>query len=295
MAEDKQSRISFQVPAALFIVAALLLIPTWIGYSNVHKTERDLAAVHKSSQNLSECLGPDLSNLADCLRNADTEQFDKTLDYYNLKAQQDMAKWALLMLVVTTIGVGYIALTLSATRETLLQAQLTTEAAKESVAETRRVGQAQVRSYLSCTGGAFESDGSTLEIVLDFKNLGQSPGYNITFDCELVQDSENPDPETEANLKAWFSELKQGLRDVNDIAPGETERRAVRFELSDTFKDKTDFVWGALSHETPTVAITGVVRWRDVFDSEHSHPFWLSLVPLRPSSTSFIGHLVRAK
>lgn len=83
----------------------------------------------------------------------------------DLKAQQDMAFWAEWLFyvtvifgsvgaVLTIIGIWYV-------RNTLL--------------EIRRIGEAEIRAYISCLGGNFEFDPQKLIINVKLKNTGQSP------------------------------------------------------------------------------------------------------------------------
>ena len=67
-----------------------------------------------------------------------------------------MAKWALLMFIITGAGVMYIAKTLAISRETLAQAKETTQAAWQTVEATQRIGERQTRAYVNVEGGAFK-------------------------------------------------------------------------------------------------------------------------------------------
>ena len=98
----------------------------------------------------------------------------------DLRAQQDMALWAfwvVLMsggtMLVTAVGIFYV-------RETLEATRLAVKSADEAVAETRRIGEAQVRAYLS-----YDIDVTSIrsdepwEIVVVLENVGQSPARNV--------------------------------------------------------------------------------------------------------------------
>jgi hypothetical protein len=132
----------------------------------------------------------DIARIANALEaanahpNAATEQ-QQARD--NLKAEQDIARWAKIMLYIaggeitaTLIGVTLVGLTLVAARRAAT-------AAEQAVAETRRIGEAQVRAYVSVDEArinflTYFQDGEAhplLEIVA--KNAGQSPAKNFIW------------------------------------------------------------------------------------------------------------------
>ena len=109
-----------------------------------------------------------------------------------------MAKWALLMFVITTVGVAYIAMTLQASRETLRQAGMATDAANRTVDVTQRIGELQHRAWILRDGifagpvekSTLDGEPVTNGIVVGFaiKNYGQSPAFIIktTIDFRVV-------------------------------------------------------------------------------------------------------------
>lgn len=114
----------------------------------------------------------------------------------DLQAQVDMAWWAAVMsyiaglsVLVTFAGVLLIKWTLDATREAggyaegmLQEAKRATSAAQDTVTETRRIGEAQVRAYLSVN---HEVKFSNIEankrhiMGMTISNTGQTPAYDI--------------------------------------------------------------------------------------------------------------------
>ncbi|MEH6742204.1 hypothetical protein [Hyphomonas sp.] len=225
-----------RVPAALLFLMAVLAIPVWISYSQIHKDERIDASSHKEKVTVAECVSPDFSNAIECLRQAADSEYDQTAEWYDLKAQQDMAKWALLMFVVTSVGVGYIALTLHTTSETLEEARNTTRAAVDGAAaawkteeSTREIGQKQATAYLYATSanvpvrqtlthGVDNALLSALQkramLSVKLRNIGQTMAKNVYLKFELC-DEQNRAWETHRELKDFKS-----LRTSN-IAPGQ--------------------------------------------------------------------------
>jgi hypothetical protein len=97
-----------------------------------------------------------------------------------------MARWALLMLVISGVGVTvtaggvyYVARTLDATRDAV-------KAANKTADEAKRIGEAQVRAYLSCQGAKYEisSDWVTCEVTIH--NHGQSPAIWSQISGQIV-------------------------------------------------------------------------------------------------------------
>jgi hypothetical protein len=105
----------------------------------------------------------------------------------NLKAQQDIALWAEIMLfiaggeiLVTLIGVGLVGLTLSATRRAA-------NAAEQSVSETRRIGEAQTRAYVTIKQASitFMMDVQNPLVTFIATNSGQSPARNYIWNVAV--------------------------------------------------------------------------------------------------------------
>lgn len=109
---------------------------------------------------------------------------------YDLKAQQDMAVWALGMLIVTLwlsaitlIGVLFVGWTLRETRKAV-------RAADDAVDVTRDIGEAQVRAYVRITGGSVKlvrADPGMADqrvrpkITIKVRNYGQSPAISFQW------------------------------------------------------------------------------------------------------------------
>ena len=93
---------------------------------------------------------------------------------YDLKAQQDMALFALAMAVFTFLGLIVLVLT-------LIEAFQAAKAAQSAADITREIGEAQARAYLTITGGDFTIDNavpSNVNFNIVIHNSGNSPAEN---------------------------------------------------------------------------------------------------------------------
>ncbi|MEO3389151.1 hypothetical protein [Mesorhizobium sp. CAU 1741] len=115
-----------------------------------------------------------------------------------VKTEDTLAQWAMAVFsvaatVLTAVGVVLIWRTLVYTRRaaeaaaaTVEEAKNATTAAKDAVAETRRIGEAQVRAYLgieACTLERGTGDDFLLKIAV--KNSGQSPARDVTISAQV--------------------------------------------------------------------------------------------------------------
>jgi hypothetical protein len=125
----------------------------------------------------------------------------------DLAAQEDMAFWAKLMFwaasaetIVTGIGVWLVLRTLIHTRRAANYTKDAVDEAKNQTAETRRIGEAQVRAYVSWSGVrpgvSFNVEDAPVAIRLTahIRNTGQSPSTlrALYVDCPVVAVGEMP-------------------------------------------------------------------------------------------------------
>lgn len=101
-----------------------------------------------------------------CRAHLQQAPYEKSAEYYDLKAQQEMAEWALVMLLVTSIGVVFVALTLKAAADA-------NEGFKASA-------EADLRPYVFVAGVRSEklTDAAGVKCVrlkIGMKNLGRTP------------------------------------------------------------------------------------------------------------------------
>lgn len=113
----------------------------------------------------------------------------------DLKAQQDMARWARLMAMITALGVAvtvaatiYVAKTLRETRRMVVEAEKTTKAAEETIAVTRDMARDQSRAYVHAKLAEIFWIDEYAGVSLTFKveNTGQTPVKWYGFRCHAT-------------------------------------------------------------------------------------------------------------
>ena len=133
-----------------------------------------------------------------------------------VSAEDTLAQWVMAFFTVviaglTGVALCYIKKTADFASDTLTQAEKTTEAAKATVDETRRIGEAQTRAYLSCVGASCWVRGRHLIVEFKVKNFGQSPAINVTstlnFEYSAFDDPKFPEKvETKKSLNVVSGE-----------------------------------------------------------------------------------------
>ena len=191
----------------------------------------------------------------------------------DLNAQESMALWSMWMFIVaaastvlTAVGIILIWRTLIYTRDAAKsaadavdEARNATAAAESSVLETRRIGEAQVRAYLSIISGTFRIADSAVLIKLNFANTGHSPNLNGQARISIVTQNTKYVPGSAEQL-IYFSQEEE--RWFPSIAPaGETE---VEFMMNEKLFDPKAL---ALLHSgDASVYCDCMVQWLDVFE-----------------------------
>lgn len=104
--------------------------------------------------------------------------------WYDLWAQSLMALWAFLQLVLTGVGIWYIRKTLVETEKAVNQAVEATGAAQMAVAETTRIGEAQVRAYLLVENPMLSAEAPGFILRLRVINSGMSPARKVSIKIE---------------------------------------------------------------------------------------------------------------
>jgi hypothetical protein len=154
-------------------------------YGSDQAKDRHRAANTKREVSIAKCVSLDTFVLdAACAEKALDAIYDDATDAYDLKAQQEMAMWALLMLIVTSAGVYYVIMTL--------------KAATEANDGFKVSAEKQLRAYLSVTATNIKispnmSADFPQKVPVAFhvrvKNHGQTPAHavrvwaNITYNA----------------------------------------------------------------------------------------------------------------
>jgi hypothetical protein len=187
---------------------------------------------------------------AECIGEAIGSAREQQRAEEDLDAQQQMAEWARWMLtatvvmgVITTLGVVFVWQTLEATRQMAL--------------DTRRIGEAQVRAYLTFSGSevAYGSEDGPATYFLvrpRFKNTGQSPGMIVYAFCHImfVDDLTSPIDYRVNRVSDYRTKL--------NVGPGE-ERWISAPPLN------VEYVARAVV-EKKTLLFLGCIEFTDIFD-----------------------------
>jgi hypothetical protein len=179
----------------------IVSVVIFLAYRHRHAEERDQTAAYQQEQGNKQrptvCVHiPTLGGLA-CAPNATPADDSEYYAAYDLRAQQEMADWALLMALAsmfgvgaTVIGVAYVALTLHETRK------MTGEAAKATAAADRAAkaasdsnvafaahSQRELRAYVNIARARIRYDGikNRWESRIEFQNFGQTPASNVSI------------------------------------------------------------------------------------------------------------------
>ena len=216
--------------------------------------------------------------MAECIVEEITAAQKASYDAQDLKAQQHMALWALLMVLVSAATVGvtvwaltYIKQTLDETRkmarDTSRMAKEAKRATKAAVAATeitheanriaRDMGQAQVRAYLSVVDCTAQYKGDRWVVGCNVKNTGQSPAEKVLWEPTLALFAKSCDSFRILTPEPLGKKL---LIDVPSQEPGALPVRTFMSGL-------TQGEIGALrTGNELTIRLSVNVRGRDVFD-----------------------------
>lgn len=251
---------------AWFVAIALGLIAilaAWYGWHQVRiyqieKAEQRQSAATTDARNVYQCLRGlwlmEATPFAVCLYEVAQADPDAERSNYDLQAQQEMAVWAFAMflssiagVLVTGVGVVYVARTLRLTRRA-------TDAAVEAVEVTRELGGIQVRAFVT-VGDINVSNfevGHYPKIRLTIKNTGQSPANRF----QIVTTFRSVD---RIDGTKFFFEGDKWRGVVIDLNPGlsapqETTLPLMTAEQYDLFIKKEAFI-----------VFYGIARYKTVF------------------------------
>jgi hypothetical protein len=175
----------------------------------------------------------------------------------DLHAQEQMAKWAKYMLyiaggeiIVTLTGVVLVLFTLIYTRDAA-------RAARDAVDETRRIGEAQTRAYVSIEGSEVSNFGNGVRpsVTTVIKNTGQTPAYDLKVHTMIgigplpypggaLPDMPPPDP----------------LGSTSNLGPGVQRRNTVTKDNPVTDQEFIDICEGR-----EAIFVIGRVEYSDAF------------------------------
>ena len=183
----------------------------------------------------------------------------------DLQAQGKMAEWAFWAVVaafvsvfVTGIGVVLVAFTLEASRDAVT-------AANRTANEAKRIGEAQVRAYLSCEGAKYTVDSHWFSCHVTIRNHGQSPAIwtEITGGMTIIKEG--------VSGKGAVVSTRKNSTPGPTVAAGQP----AEIFLVWTHADMGDGGHKAIWERTGIFDLTCRLDWEDVFGEKHSSSFWL--------------------
>ena len=168
----------------------------WLPYRDEHKQEITEAGQTNYEDAVASCaIFSDGVAHSDCIINRLDAQKEQKRAEYDLRAQQEMSEWALLMLIVTSVGVMYVARTLGATELALKQNKKAVEASVKAAEMAERAAFSE-RPWLCYVGLLCGTDPEKTKgvIQVNWSNVGRAPAHNLTgaFDFKLVDPPLDP-------------------------------------------------------------------------------------------------------
>lgn len=190
----------------------------------------------------------------------------------DLRAQEDMARWAFWMLVVAVVstagglaGLFLIWKTLDATRAAVREAEAATLAAQASVKIAEGASQAQLRAWLqldvdlvACMRTA---KAAHFTFKMKAKNVGLTPALHVASDIRISG---------EPGIRVGYGDLPERpdhLRPLPSLMPGEETEITIELRMMDkAIAAAGDF---AKSKGTgPVVIVDTVLAYSTIFDTE---------------------------
>lgn len=279
-----------------FVIAIGIALYWWMFFEMGHlsgrnqeraQIEREHYAADAAENMERSCSNLSGAALRECARKVVNSERESKREESDLAAQwnaADWARWATVVagaqLIATILGLYFIKHTLDATRAAVQEAGDATEAAREAVRETSRVGEAQARAYLSVVQASFHvdrrprqlTDIPNYELMLKFHNSGGTPAVNVSYYCE-ARVSTWSDTETPPDLSTVpFHHF------VTNKPPGEPgEIKAICYGLMPRWSEFQDN-WAKVTRDTtfgqmPNLIICGIVFYEDVFGATFRSQF----------------------
>lgn len=272
---------------ALALIGVSLLIFFLGALSGEQQNRADTAYRYQESAKESAqraCVGADPSRVFECvIEKVETAQAAAQSEQ-DLAAQQQAA-WAGMLSSVWSLGA------LAATILGLYWIKGTLDASRASISETRRIGEAQTRAYLSVVRADFVFNSIDLrqmgrplfETKLHLSNSGQTPAVNVSYCCE-------------AQIRIWkerdsippFKGYKlQNF--VNNVAANvERPEKVIYHGIANIWLSYQE-AWEAIGEDTvfgefPMLVIYGTIFYDDVFEQTFKSDFAFLLEGVEPDA-----------
>lgn len=173
------------------------------------------------------------------------------------------AQWLMAVFsIVATVASIYAVLLL---RDTLTETRAAVRAADDAVAETRRIGEAQVRAYLACTGAKYRIVNQLCVVTVAIRNSGQSPAKQATISGRLIAYNMDSVGNDDQFLRGPYR-----LTEMFAIpaAGEEDDTLLLQVPFAPDIRDE-------LATGTRLIMVECTMVWTDVFNKQQSIQFFL--------------------
>ena len=184
-----------------------------------------------------------------------------------LAARDTYAQWIMALLSVVATGISIWAVKL--VRDTLV-------VTRDAVADTRQIGEAQVRAYLTVSGGRYSVGMGSTRYDIKIKNVGQSPARNVKSVC-YIDLAGRPGPDREytswkSHIAAISSSGEGKVWFFYNIPDNPDFRGNPGIAFPEIPKDREKIL---RDEEFPHSSIRVAVGWDDVFGRRQNQTFSL--------------------
>lgn len=212
------------------------------------------------------------SAIRDLIREESEEERQRISDQaaQDLAAQTEMAEWAREMAIAAIASAIFTLGGLILIWRTLKVSGETLAATSDMAIDQKRIGEAQVRAYLSCASATFKISDSTISVCVTMKNAGQSPAFQVQCGASLYL--EEIGGMVDHPRVHRFYETSTTDEQFNAITAGGTSRGDLYFLKDFNFpandgltKEQAAELFDYANQITVEMGLT----WVDVFDDRH--------------------------
>jgi len=175
------------------------------------------------------------------------------------------AQWLMAIFGVAATLISYKAVVL--VRDTLDLNRRATVAAENAVKETRRIGEAQVRAYLSVIDGHFQIWGDVLFLDVRVRNSGQSPSRHGSVEWALKYTEFLP---STGNLAKVEREVLLGPTPLGPVTADSDKGAAI-----DRFSEENGITPWFFERSLSSFYVRCTLYWEDIFDIKCEESFLL--------------------
>lgn len=249
--------------AAVGLICLAFAIPVGLLVERKYERERAYEAAHQQYEDAKRVSPPGAMFPGERAVTNPQGYREEWRGEYDLEAQREMADWAFAMLLascagvlITGVGVYYVAQTLKATHDAVGETARASLAAETAVEVTRVSAQRQLRAYVSSTNVNWTlvrkqvGDAPGIyQIFVHWKNCGQTPAKRCKTWTSYEVRKTNPPPDFDYPDKELPFESRS---ETVTIGPGQDFRGNVAIPTSIIpLVDNTNriFVWGWIEYD----------------------------------------------